>query len=558
LYRKIKIITSGLLLTAVLLVSCTKNFVEMNTNPNNPVSVPAISIFTNAIVSSVNLELGSWIQHSVTGLWCQQWARILYPAGDRYQLIDISGYFNRAYTEGLKNLNIVIKKSREEGNSSLLAAAKILRVWDFMYLTDLFGDVPYSEALQGLTEDGTLHPKYDTQKSIYTDLLAELEEANILLAGTTFNFGIGDLIYSGDPLHWRKFANSLRLRILNRAAGTPWSFAYDMAGTQPDVTTAAGPAAIPEADAGIAEILADPSQYPVFESNDDNAKLVYLGMPYRNPIFTYIYAQAQQGISETMVDWLKARNDPRLHIYAQPTANSVSKPPLDYTGFQNGRAVSGAPLLSVSLLGTKIAYIETAPAFIMCYDEVLFIKAEYYKRTGNDAEARAAYEQGIRASMARWGLYDGGVVNPEWGDADHFTTSSTSYPVDYATYLAHPFVAWNSAANDPHKFQLICEQKWAAMYGQGVQAYSEVRRTGFPERIFEYELEGTYYPDMGLPIRLPYPLSETALNTVQLDAAKKYQNIELSNDGMFSTNGVKSQVWWHTRKNPIPTETDIH
>ena len=96
--------------------------------------------------------------------------------------------------------------------------------------------------------------------------------------------------------------------------------------------------------------------------------------------------------------------------------------------------------------------------------------------------------------MERWGCNDGGSVLPTWGDAFGIETGTTSYPVSYATYLAHPLVSWASAADNAHKFQRVNEQKWAAMFGQGVQAYSEIRRTGFPERIFEYELGGAYYP----------------------------------------------------------------
>ena len=170
--------------------------------------------------------------------------------------------------------------------------------------------------------DGTLYPKYDSQESIYNDLLVQLEDANTALAASSLNFGSGDLIYGGDPVQWRKLANSLKLRILNRAAGTPWSFTYDMAGgTQ--VTTTAGSAAMADADAQIGAILASPSTYPIFESNDDNSLIYYPGLPYRNDIFNALYTRTDQGISETMVDWLKARNDPRIHIYAQPTPNSV-------------------------------------------------------------------------------------------------------------------------------------------------------------------------------------------------------------------------------------------
>jgi hypothetical protein len=466
----------------------------------------------------------------------------------------MSAEFQDVYINELKNLTIVIDKAEgEEENPKLAAAAKVLRAWSFLYLTDVWGDVPYSEALQGFSQTGDLTPKYDKQADIYTALLTQLEEANAALTGTLPFASSGDLIYGGDIMAWKKFANTLKLRILNRAAGTPWSFTYNMAGGT-TVTTSAGAAALSTADAQIATILGNPSAYPVFSSNDDNAYIVYPGLPYRNPIFNTLYTRTDQGISETMVDWLLARNDPRVHIYAQPTPNSVATPPLKYVGWQNGREVTSAPFPSVSLLGTAIAYNETAPLFIMTYEEVELIKAEHYLRVGNDGAAKAAYEEGIAASMERWGCEDGSTVYPTWGKTD-ITTGSTGQAVNYATYLAQANVAW--AGNNDAKFQLIAEQKWAAIFGQGVEAWTEVRRTGFPARVFEYELAGAYYPNLGLPVRLQYALSEDTYNTNNVEAARVDQKIERINEGMFSTNGIQSQVWWHTRKNPIPTTTDV-
>jgi hypothetical protein len=544
----------GLFLIVALLSSCTKDFEKMNQNPNSPVDVPALNVFTNAVQSSVDRQFGGWIQHTYLGVWSQQWCKIQYIDEDRYMPRDMSGEFNAPFTSELKNLTIVIKKATEEKNDRLLAAAKIMRAWVFMYSTDVWGDIPYTEALQGFDVSGTLTPKYDTQASIYADLLVQLEQANVLLTGTTVNFGAGDILYGGDPVKWRKFANSLKLRLLNRAAGTPWTFTYTMTAPQAAVVTTAGAAALATADAQIAAILSNPTQYPIFTSNDDNAAMAYPGLPYRNPIYNTLYGRTDQGISETMVNWLKARTDPRVHIYAQPTPNSVATPPVDYVGFQNGRGITAASFPAISLLGTEVAYNETAPAYILCLDEIQFIKAEHYKRVANDAAARTAYEAGIAASMERWGLADGTNAYATYGKAS-ITTISTPYPVNYATYLAHPLVAWGGT--DAQKFQRICEQRWAAMFGQGVQAYCEVRRTGFPERIFEYELEGAYYPNLGLPIRVQYALSEDTYNTNNVAAARLAQKIESINEGMFSTNGIQSQMWWHTRKNPIPTATNV-
>jgi hypothetical protein len=555
-------IIPGLFLIASIFSACTKDFEKMNQNPNNPVNVPAINILTNAEQSGIARQMGGWIQHTYLGVWCQQWCKIQYIDEDRYMPRDMSGEFQASFINELKNLTIVIDQAtNKENNPSLAAAGKIMRAWSFMYITDVWGDIPYSEALQGFSADGTLTPKYDTQESIYADLSAQLEEANQTLAATTVNFGSGDIIYGGDPVLWRKFANSLRLRLLNRAAGTPWTFTYNMiGGTQ--VTTNPGPAAMASADATIAAMLADPDTYPVFESNDDNALLTYPGTPYRNPIFNTLYTRSDQAISETMVNWLKARNDPRLYVYAQPISSTVDSLEkygtytLEYAGFQNGRESTTAPFPMISFLGTKIAYDENAPLYVLTLDEVDFIKAEHYLRAANEAAAQAAYEAGVAASMERWGLADGGTVKQSWGDGKvGITVGGDVFNVSYSDYLANPNVAWSGTAAE--KFQKICEQRWAAIFGEGVQAYSEIRRTGFPARIFEYELAGAYYPNLGLPIRLQYALSEETYNTDNLAAAKLSQHIESINEGMFSTDGTTSQVWWNTRKNPIPTETDV-
>ncbi|MBT3747799.1 MAG: SusD/RagB family nutrient-binding outer membrane lipoprotein, partial [Bacteroidetes bacterium] len=134
------------------------------------------------------------------------------------------------------------------------------------------------------------------------------------------------------------------------------------------------------------------------------------------------------------------------------------------------------------------------------------------------------YEAGIRASFDNWGL----------GDAAD-------------AYLAHAKVAFDGSK----AVELITEQKWMAIFGQGVEAFAEVRRTHTPSRIFEYELEGTEYPGLGLPIRMPYSDGEQSENGLNLNDAKSRQSIPNLNDGMFG-----ARVWWDVRENPIPTEKD--
>jgi len=546
--KNLKVIMLAVLILAT--GSCTDDFEEMNTNPNSPVDVPAINIFTNTLVSHIGYEMGGWIQHTYLGCWSQQWTKVQYIDEDKYEIRDMTGDFEGRYTGTLMDLTIIIDKATEEGNTELLAAAKIWRALIFSFLADGWGDIPYSEALKGLDVEASLTPVYDTQESVYNALIAELEDANSMLTSSSLNFGSGDVVFGGDPMAWKKFANSLRLRLLNRVAGTPWEFTYDMVGTG-EFTTTAGAAALSNADAKIAEILSSPDQHPIFTSNDDNVMLAYPGLPYRNPIFNTLFSRTDQGISQTIVDFLNDRNDPRVHIYAQPIPKSLDAGTPAYNGHQNGLAHAAANFANISLLGTAIAYNENAPLYVMCLDEVEFIQAEYYMRTGDDGMAQSHYEAGIAASMERWGCIDGGTVSPSTKDDG---VLAFTYDVDYAAYLADPLVAWGGETGE--KFQKIIEQKWAGMFGQGVQAWHEVRRTGFPARVFEYQLEDDYTPGMGMPIRLHYSYLEETYNGDNLDAAKARQNVEDLYDGMYSTNGTSSQIWWHTRKNPIPTVID--
>jgi hypothetical protein len=525
------------LITFLLFVSCTEHFEELNTDPNYPTDVPATSIFTQVIINSVDSELNDIDM----AMWSQQWCAAQYGYSDRYGAYSYN--FSSNYLNELLDLEIIMRKAEElidkgsteeiRQNRTLLAAAKIMRVWIFHFLTDMFGDVPYSEAVSGLDQDVIYTPKYDTQESIYMDFLMELAEANTLLdLSSVSDIGKGDLFFRGDPQKWKKFGNSLRLRILNRCAGTPWSFTYNMVGTG-DFTTGPGPAAYNNADNEIAAMLGDPAVYPVISANEDNVCLTYPGLPdYRQPIYDQLYVRLDFVISETMVDWLKARNDPRLPVYAQVTQDykvGVSTEP--YVGEQNGRKQLSSYFPGISLLGTAVGYDEDAPLYVLTYDEIEFIKAEHYLRLGDETRTRAAYEAGIVASMERWGA-------------------------NLDNYLDEPKVNWDSAFSEGEKYQRILEQKWAGIFGQGWQAWHEVRRTGFPARIFEYELEWTLFPDLGLPIRKQYPSSEERDNGLNHDEAIKRQNIESRYDGMFSTDGIKSQMWWHTRKNPIPTEID--
>lgn len=264
-------------------------------------------------------------------------------------------------------------------------------------------------------------------------------------------------------------------------------------------------------------MLANPGLWPIMESNDDNCKLDFTGeAPYKNPIYNTLFSRTDQGISQTAVDFMKDRNDPRLPVFAQPRAEDGQ-----YVGQQNG-AARQPPMAKRSLLGIAIAYTANAPLYMLQYSEVEFYIAEHMARKGEDA--KDMYENAIKASMDLWGV---------GADAD--------------AYLAGEKVAYNQTK----AIELITEQKWMAIFGQGVEAYAEIRRTHTPARIFQYELEATEYPGRGLPVRLAYSPSEESYNGKNLLEAKTRQGVENVDNGMFV-----ARVWWDTKMQPIPTVKD--
>lgn len=502
--KKIAKTTLILLLTLGIGISCTKNFEEMNTSPNSPTDVPAINTFTGVCVSSPTNWLGGWIQHTYLGCWSQQWTKIQYIDEDKYLVrpSDMDGFFNTTYTTSLKNLQIVLDKTADFATTStdfrddgLHAAAMVLVAWNYSMLTDVFGDVPYFHAIEGFSATGDLTPVYDPQEQIYKSLIDTLlPKANEILAGSIENFGAGDVIYGGDPAKWRKFCNSLRLRLLNRASDA-WA----------------------DADTKIHDMLGNPTKWPIMASNDDNCKLDFPGAaPYKNPIYNTLFSRTDQGISQTAVDFMKKRSDPRLPVFAQPRAEDG-----DYVGQQNG-AARQPPMAKRSLLGTAIAYTANAPVIILQYAEVKFYIAEHMARKSENAKAE--YEEAIKASLDLWGV----------GSAAD-------------AYLAGENVAYSQAK----AIELITEQKWMAIFGQGVEAYAEIRRTHTPKRIFEYELEATVFPGRGLPVRMGYSTAEQSYNGKNLIAAKDRQGVENTDGGMFG-----ARVWWDTKMQPIPTVKD--
>ncbi|HEX6941101.1 MAG TPA: SusD/RagB family nutrient-binding outer membrane lipoprotein [Longimicrobiales bacterium] len=468
------------------LAACDQDLASINENPNEPSDVDAALILPQAIQSATDQVLGAgyWNLEGL-GLWAQHYAKIQYTNEDRYDMrvSTIDALWSNMYSGPLKDVQTIIEKGEATGMPNHVAVGLVLKSWLFSVVTDLWGAVPYSEALQLSPEGGTTTPKYDPQDQIYAGLLADLERAAGMFDTASASFGSEDLLYGGDVEAWKRFANSMRLRLAMRIS-------------------AADPAlARQHAEAAIAG--------GVFQSNDDMAVLEYAGTPpNEHPLFENRVRNGRDdhAISKTMVDMLIALDDPRLQIYAEPSDSTG-----DYVGMPNGMN-DGHPIVlkTISRIGDYWRRTPNAPAVIQSYAEVLFLQAEAalngWAAGGTAAEL---YEAGIRASMEQYGIADSLITD----------------------YLMQPEVAF--AADEATQREQIATQKWIALYGNGTEAFAEVRRTGFPVLTPGPSAENVNGGQ--IPFRMPYPGAEQTRNGSALAAAIAAQG---------GGNDYSTPMWW--------------
>ncbi|HYH79368.1 MAG TPA: SusD/RagB family nutrient-binding outer membrane lipoprotein, partial [Longimicrobium sp.] len=361
--------------------ACEGDLTDLNVDPNNPPFVSATSLIPQAQQSAVNRALGSNFNLTMFGLWSQSWAKIQYIDEDWYELrsTTLDTHWAGFYAESLQDMQRIVDQGDSLNRPNWTAIGTILQQWTFQVITDTWGDVPYSEALQGAAN---ARPKYDTQKDIYYGMLAKLTAASAMIQPAGFTFGSEDEIYGGSPAAWRKFSNSLRLRMAMRISNV------DPAKARTEFLAALAPGA-----------------GGVFTSNADNAQLHYSGaIPSDNPIYAVFHegGRYDQVISATMVDSLKRNNDPRLFVYADPAPNGCADGG-DYCGYMNGTETA-EDFDALSPIGSAFRNDPTAPSVLMTWAEVLFLRAEAAARGWTAESAATLYAQGIRASMEQHGI----------------------------------------------------------------------------------------------------------------------------------------------------------
>lgn len=530
-------ISAVLVLLLVFTVSC-KDLEELNINPNgvdpanaNPYLLMAtVLTYTGQNVVGLGFgDIAGVMQHTQKDGWSG--GHNSYDWSDQ----NWGGYYGI-----LRNSEEMLKKSQDMGLEFYEGVALIIKAYNYGMITDLWGDAPFSEALQG--ETGNLKPVYDSQEVIYTGILGYLETANTLLSKSQSEYkdinSTQDVVYKGSVEKWRKFANSLAVRYYMRISAK-----------KQDV-----------AKAGIEKIAGSPDKYPIIKNAADDASISYIGNSSSdswpcNTVFDLSETNWRRlKMCSTLVEKLQALSDPRLAVWANKITTPIVIDPTKPAGYD--QIVDGKRVIAQNVADTyKSTYgvdldldpeyvglppawsivpqaynlcpnLEQAPlnphashlnnmykaasgtylkARLISAAEVNFILAEAtLKGWTTGGTATDFYKAGVKASLEAWGLGN-----------------------SYDTYIARTGVAYNGTLAQ------IIEQKWIASWTSASEAWFDYRRTGLPALI-----PGKIVKRNALPLRFYYGTNELLYNPDKVAAA--IQSLELTT---YSSTDGKNSPW---------------
>jgi hypothetical protein len=475
-----------LVMAASVLGSCSKDFEKTNTNPNTLPAVRPESLLESSVYNLVQANqtralrlTHELMQVHVTTINSDEIHRYIIRPSE-------SDYMWRVWYLQLTNFRDMYEKSatlrpNQAYYSSYMGMARIMEAWVFSLLTDTYGDVPYSEALEG--REGIYQPKFDTQKSIYDSLFVRLEEANSLLA---LNNAIPDPLkprdplYAGDIARWRKFGNSLYLRLLMRVSKK----------------------AEMNAPQKIKEILeTNVANYPIMANNAESAVLRFTTTPpfvsafntYRDYDFN-----GDNGLTQFFINKLNLWDDPRRTKWATVVGTS------NWEGIPSGYASGQQP----DRLSAYLPALKNEPLLgnILNYPELQFLMAEAALKGYYNGNAKTIYENGVNNAITFWGL-----------------TVPTGH-------LLKPDVAWVDTETMEQKLEKIITQKYFTLFFTDFQSWFEHRRTGYPRLPV-----GPGVQNNGeMPARLKYPVLVQSLNRTNYEAAV----------AAMGGDDINIKVWW--------------
>ncbi|CAM4088835.1 SusD/RagB family nutrient-binding outer membrane lipoprotein [Zobellia roscoffensis] len=491
------------------LQACTDNFEEINTNPNAQVVGSNESLLLGAEIAAARELLDNINSYNKgTAKWVQYYTNTTAPtdfiaSNPREDFNDFWVYQNLV-TQTIPLLERILENTEETPQPNYRAVALVLKGWIYGNMTELWGPIPFSDAQFGEVSEEEQYnkPKFDTQEEILKEVLNILEEAN-----NTFDLSgdpsvamnpESDAYAGGDIMKWKKFANSLQVRLLMR---------------------------ISDADAGFAKtkletIFGNPATYPILESNDDNFGMTWettIGS-YSDPFAQYIESNTNSPIAITgFVNTLGDLSDPRMKALIAPASGYsegdtyVGLPPA--FDEDNPSGFTRIALDSVSQLSNK--FTEAQQRNIMTYSELMLIKAEAETKNINTGSTAAEnYQNGIVAHMQE--------LDVDQSDID--------------TYLASPEITFDTG----RALEQIITQRYISQFGQSINTFSMIRRTGMPTLDF---FDIGINKEKGYPVRVGYP-RETMQNFNQA-------NFEAAIQGVVIIDNVFGDNLWFAQNAPV-------
>lgn len=433
--------------------SCTEDFTEINTNTNQPETVSADLLLPTVIFNFSDLAV---LQNNDFGHIIGQ-----YTANYEFNNLDLfnwssDGRYWGIYSQ-LQNIKEIENYGKNTSNPNYEAIAIILRAYGVSLLTDIYGDVPFTEAVQGDTKNFT--PVYDSQESIYKALLADLEKANTIINTNSVK---GDILFGGDMTKWKKFGNSLRLRMLLRSSNKM------------------------DNSAAMSSIISDLATNPIISTNEDNAIYEYSGsLPNLSP---YSVGRGRPydyylGVPTThIINLLKENNDPRLMEWFDPKKETT-----EYIGVAPGLTLKevGRPINYASKAASYFDIANKMKGVFMTTSEVHFILAEAIERNIISGDAKMYYDKAVELSFE-----EAGVKMP-----DNFLTTTAPYNADNES---------------------LETQKWISLFHNPLQGWLTWKRNGLPSFI----KAGPATTNNGeIPVRMMYPSIEQSVNKANYNAA---------------------------------------
>lgn len=451
-----------LVLPALFLVSCVKDLQDYNVDTKKPSVVSPDPLFSNATTGLNDWMASVNVNVNVFRFYAQYLSTTTYLDEPRYDMttrLIPQNLWNAMYVSTLSDLNEAAKLINAdkivapEVKQNKLATIEIMSVYAYSILVNTFGDIPYSQAL----DVNNPQPVYDDAKTVSEDLLKRVTDAVSKLDDSAEAFGDADLIYGGDVAKWKKFGNSLKLKL-----------AMVMA----DADAAVAKQAVSEAAAG--DLILD---------NADDAQLTFLvSSPNNNPLSDDVPPRSSRKDfvgANTIIDYMNSVSDPRLPSYFTSVDGA----------FVGGTYGFSAVYAEKSTVSSRIID-PTNPNVMLDAAEVHFLLAEAIERGFITGDAKEHYDAAIRASFEYW----------DAGSAD--------------TYLAQEKVDYSNAASGATWQEKIGVQKWLALYNRGFDAWTSWRLLDFPAL---KKPDVAEVPE--IPTRLIYPIIENSLNKGNTAAA---------------------------------------